>query len=214
MKRKVLTASVLVIGLCAITFMSCQKKKIEFNPSKSLSENSNQEKLDISFDEFNLILADLNSTNRAAPGWWENFKKWIKSHSGNAQQYVNGQPSCFGSGGCGPCAGICFGSIIDGGGGSGGVSESEFVLGLRALAFSIIEKNGGAPQKKMVIEIPDYEEDFVKDNKFVVNNDEYLPSFFATEAGLNSIMVKAGTYPAITSPQDGITRTIVNITAN
>jgi hypothetical protein len=209
MKKLILAVS----AFAMIAMVACQKEEVAINPATSTVQNPGVENLDISVEEFSQILTELHSTDRA-PGWWEDFKKWVKSHTGNSQQFVNGQPVCVGNGGCGPCPGICFGSIMDGGSNGGGVSQAEFQVGLRAIAFSIVRQAGNPHIRRMIIEIPEYEGDFIHGNKFRVEADEYLPAFFASEAGVNSIKVKEGNYPVIGSPQDDVTLTIVNIEIN
>ena len=200
-----------IIFASVISFNSCQKE-LSRNES-SLHQNTliEEEKLDISIEEFQQILLEVNSLEKVGPAWWERFKDWVNSHSGNSQQYVNGQPACFGDGGCGPCAGACFGSAAPNDN-DGAITTEQFALGLRAVAFSIIEKNDDGIQRKMLIQIPNqYKHDFIMDKILRVGNDEELPAFYVSEAGFNSIKVKAGLYPVIESPQNGISMTIVNI---
>ena len=168
---------------------------------------------DISLEEFQQILDSKNSLEKSPP-WFEKFKKWVRAHTGNSQILVDGQPTCFGNGGCGPCPGICFGSsIVDGGDNGDPVSDKEFILGLRAIAFSIFENQSNANKRKMVIQIPsEYADDFIMNNLFEVESDEFLPMFYVSESGFNSITVEEGRYPVIVSANDGMTRTIVNIT--
>jgi hypothetical protein len=213
MKKLIISSGIILSSI--ILFVGCQKDQINNEVTTDQVTNELSNKLDISEKEFKYILSELNSQEKAPPGWLQKFKDWVNAHTGNSQQYENGQPVCFGNGGCGPCPGICFGSGIMSGGNDGQVTQEEFVLGIRAIALAIIEKNGNAAQKKMVIEIPSqYDQDIIINNRFEVESDEQLASFYVNAAGYNSITVKAGTYPVITSPKDGVTRTIVNISVN
>ena len=219
----------LFLVLVGITIIACQKGPIKNqslstkNPSlpiknQSLSKQTKplSQNLDISLEEFQQIINSDNSSNKRPNGWWEKFKKWVKAHSGNSQQYdAEGQPICSGGGACGPCPGICFGGGIKDGGNNGWeVSEEEFNQGLRAIAFSIFENIGNPNKRKMVVQIPsEYENDFIfNNNVFKIENDETLPTFYSNEAGFDSITVKSGIYPVIKFPKKGMTMTIVNIT--
>ena len=162
--------------LALIGMVGCNKEAM-VNENLEANQSSQSAKFDISLEEFQQIL-DSETSLEKAPPWVEKLKKWIKAHSGNSQQYVDGQPSCFGDGGCGPCAGICFGSGLIAGGDDGEITQEEFVLGLRSIAFSIFENKGNTSQRKMIIQIPsEYENEFIRGNAFVIDNDENLPSF-------------------------------------
>jgi hypothetical protein len=197
--------------LLGILIISCQKEVAKDKSVQKQIIQQTTKKLDISLDEFQQIINSNNST-RAASGWWQRFKKWVKAHSGNSQKYVDGEPVCAGHGGCGPCPGVCFRKGIIDGGDNEIVSEKEFAQGWRAIAFSIFENKSNHNIRKMVIQIPsEYETDFILNNVFEVENNERLPSFYSKEAGFHSITIKSGIYPVIRSPKEGMTKTIVNI---
>jgi hypothetical protein len=214
MKKIIMFSSIAMAGL--ILNVACEKEQ---DLNQEISQNfksSEDEKLNIDLQEFQIILDEVQSTEingiqEKAPKWWNKFTDWVKSHSGSSQKWVNGQPSCFGDGGCGPCAGACFRSI-ETGGDNGHITQEEFVQGFRAIAFSIIEKNENGIQRKMIIEIPyQFESDFIMDNKMRVSDDEFLPEFFVKKAGFKSVKVESGLYPVVQNPQMGRSFSIVNI---
>jgi hypothetical protein len=190
-----------------IAFNSCEKSAARENTTVT-------EKLDIDSKELNRLLNEMNSQEKIGPGWWEKVKKWVNSHSGSSQVYVNGQPTCFGSGGCGPCAGICFSSGISQGGENGEISEEELSQGLKPMLFTLFEKkeNNVVVDRKLVIEIPSaYVSAFVMNGKLTILNDSDLPDFFASAGGFTTVTAKAGQYATTTNQSTGTVTAIVNV---
>ncbi len=147
------------ITLLASIFSGCQKNG--FNSKISRNKQFVIE-YDISMEEFHQVLSSRQIQTKKS-GWWEKFKMWVKAHTGNSQKYVDGQPVCSGNGGCGPCPGICFGgSLIDGRGSGGVLTEEEVSVGLRPVSLSIFENEENPIDKKMVIKtLSEYENEFI-----------------------------------------------------
>ncbi len=204
----------LFLAILGIGIVGCKKETINEGITPTSVVESNKDIYDISLEEFEYILNSQNSEEKAPP-WWEKFKKWVNSHSGSSQIYVEGQPSCSGGGGCGPCAGLCVGGMVANDNNDGQISAEDLSLGLSPIAFSIFVNSADENQIKLVIQIPlEYEENFIMNGTFRVEKDEVLPSFYVNEAGFNSILMKKGIYPVIRSSIDGMSRTIVNITVD
>jgi hypothetical protein len=194
----------LLIAAVGIGFIGCEKDITETNDK---IENSQDNKLSISLQEFQNILS-INNAEKAGPGW-EKFKKWVKAHTGNTQRYNDGQAVCMGNGGCGPCPGVCFGSTMYDGGDNGELTDEEYNLGLRAISLSILESSN---EYLLLIAFPTiFENEFISNDIFIIDDTEYLPDFYSTEAGYSAIAVEPGNYPVIQNQDDSLTYTIVNI---
>jgi hypothetical protein len=198
------------LAVASVTiFYSCKKENSKPTPAPI----SVEQKFDIEKSELKSILADLNSEEKTLRDWWDRVVKWVKSHIGISQIYINGQPTCGGTHPCGPCPGMCLNSALVAGGENGDISQDDLNLGLRPLLFTIIEKKADPSKHKLLIEIPlNYVNDFIMNESFRVDNDANLPEFIVTELGATSITVKAGLYPTVINEETGNTVTIVNIT--
>ena len=139
----------------------------------------------------------------------------MKAHTGNTQRYNNGEPVCMGNGGCGPCPGICFGSTMyDGGDNGGELTDEEYELGLRAISLTILEDPDNETENQLLIGFPsEIESEFIFEEMFIIDSEEYLPEFYCYEAGYSTIEVEPGNYPIATtkSQDDNLTYTVVNI---
>jgi hypothetical protein len=200
----------LFLALVGIGVVGCKKNEVTENRPLTSSESSTN--LAISTVELNSILEEINSIQKVGPGWWKKFTSWVNSHSGSAQRWVNGQPTCVGDGGCGPCAGICFSSGLMQGNSTGSLTADQLASGLRAFQMSLIEKTNSATEKKIFLEIPSaYVSSFVMDNIISVRNDQLLPYWFVTGAGLSEIKIISGVYPVSVMP-NGSVEVLFNIT--
>jgi hypothetical protein len=205
---KKLIFGTLFLASVGVGVFSCEK-----NPEIEIPLNT-ERKLDIEKVELQNILNNLSSEEKVGPGWWEKFEKWVNSHSGRSQEYLNGQPACSGGGGCGPCAGICIGgSGLTIGGENGEITDSDLNSGLRPLLFTVILNSNSPNDYKLIIDIPhQYVEDFIMDGVLKLNNDIALPDFIVTPLNSNSGLMKSGTYPTVINSKNGDVTTIVNLT--
>jgi hypothetical protein len=198
----------LFLAVVGIGVFSCEKNQELKTPSNT------ERKLDIEKVELQNILNDLGSEEKVGPGWWEKVKKWVNSHSGRSQEYINGLPACSGGGGCGPCAGICIGgSGFSTGGENGEISDSDLNLGLRPLLFTVILNSNSPNDYKLIIDIPNqYVEDFIMNGVLKLDDDIALPDFIVKPLNANSGLMKSGTYPTVINSENGDVTTIVNLT--
>ena len=185
----------LFLALVGIGFVACEKHETAVSQNVELP-------IRIDKQELEQIISSINTEEKIGPGkgWWEKVKKWFNDHAGSAQKYKDGQPQCFGSGGCGPCAGICFGGSMSENNDNGHVSEDDYNKGIRSLLFTLIEKDN---TYKMLIEIPrDFKNDFIMDELLQINSDELLPAFYTENTDLESVTVLTGVYA---TSEDSIT---------
>ncbi len=203
---KKLILGTLFLALVGIGSFSCEKNR----EIKSSSKTENT--FEVKKIELENILRDLNSQEKAGPGWWEKVKDWVHSKSGSSQKWVNGQPACFGDGGCGPCAGICPFGLVHGGP-FGNISDIELSAGFRPLLFSFVENSNN--EIRLIVEIPNsYKVDFVMNNGVYVAEDTYLPNFLVKPMKASSIIIKKGFYPAVIDTLSGNAHTIIDIVIN
>jgi ferredoxin len=203
---KKLIFGTLFLALVGIGGFSCEKNQEIKTSSKTENTFESQK------NELQNILKDLNSEEKVAPGWWEKVKDWVHSKSGSSQRWVNGQPSCFGDGGCGPCAGFCpFGIVA--GGEDGNITDSELSAGFRPLLFTFVENSDS--EIRLIVEIPSsFKSDFVTNNGVYVAEDSYLPEFLVKALKANTILIKKGFYPVIIDSVSGNAQTIIDIQIN
>ncbi len=145
----------------------------------------------------------------------EKIKKWVHDHTGTSQQYVNGQPTCFGNGGCGPCAGIgCFLSIdLNNGGNNGELTTEQLSAGLRTFRFAIIELSS-TEELKVMVEFNNYLDDFIKDGYLLIPDDITLSESFVSDLDYNHISIDAGNYPVFYDENTGFYQTVLNSEVN
>lgn len=200
--------------LSALIFMvlilSCNKSRFE----SSASNPVNQVK-ELSIDRLQLeeILASIHNNDRT-PNWWKKFTRWINTHSGSPQQYDSyGIPKCSGNGGCGPCPGFCiFGSINEIQNDSLIELQTSILDSIKSVSFSILEKSGPEVNLKMLIEYPSYyDDDLLKNDIFIFDNDQELPSLYSYQAGYSSIKILSGEYATLKNLTSGRTFCVVNI---
>lgn len=184
---------------------SCVKQNYQ-NANAQLA--SPESSLSISKEEFQNILSEMKSQEKT-PHWWVKFVNFVKVHTGNSQVYLNGQPLCDWAFHCGPCPGICLGSVAPD---LSADSTDEILNEMSRIKLTVIEKNDSTNNTKMIIEMPNsINYQVVRENYFDVSISEELPSYLALEAGYNSIIVLAGNYPIIYDTTNEVLRTIVNI---
>lgn len=202
---KKLIFGTLFLALVGIGVFSCEKNKGISTSTQSESITEKQK------NELQSILNSLNSQENIGPGWWEKFKEWVNSKSGSSQLWVNGQPACHGSAGCGPCAGICPFGLVEGGD-DGSISDADLNEGFRPLQFTFIENSQNSNDIRLLVEIPsNYVGDFVSNDDVYVAENTYLPEFLVHPLSASSILMKQGIYPAIIDPQSGNAQTIIDI---
>lgn len=210
-KMKKLIYGSLLIALLGIGNVGCKKNSIPENRIPNSAGLSTE--YQISNSELNSILKELHSDAKVGPGWWRKFKDWVNSHSGSSQNYVNGQPSCSGGGGCGPCAGICFSSGLMQGSSDGTLTLAELNAGVSAFQMTLIEKTDDSSQKKLFLEIPNqHVSAYVMNSSLLISDDVLLPEWFVKSAGLTEIKIISGRYPVLVNP-DGSAELLVNIAA-
>ncbi len=203
---KKLIFGTLFLAIVGIGGFSCEKNQEIRTSSKTENTFESQK------NELQNILKDLNSEEKVGPGWWEKFKDWVHTKTGTSQRWVNGQPACFGNGGCGPCAGICPFGLVEGGE-VGNISDSQLSAGFRPLLFTFVENSEN--EIRLIVEIPSsYKNDFVTNNGVYVAEDSYLPKFLVTPLKSNTILMKKGFYPVIIDSVSGNAQTIIDFQIN
>jgi len=208
MKTKIVKSTILV-AILGVALWSCNKPEVE-SPIESKVINENV----INSEEINSILTEINSEAELPPNWWKKVVRWVKAHTGGSQKYIDGQPACIGTGGCGPCAGICFSiwaTPISGN--TGNLSQNELQQGLRPFVFGIIE-NVNTNEVKVLLEFHEYTGDFIQDGFVRIENEELIDGDLTLECDCNSIKLLPGDYPVFENDTDGTLQTIVNAVTN
>jgi len=203
MKKSTLTFS-LALGFAVmsyIAFYSCSEGETSEAKSENLTTYYQPD-----YQEIYEIVNQITCNNKDLPDWIVAIGKWIKAHTGKGQQYVNGQPTCFGNYQCGPCPGFCLYSIppkryIYGypNGDNGEletVSSTDYSLGLRAAKFSIVE-NRITQEERIMITLTDDIMDFTFEDYVYFDVNVFLPDTFVSLFNVTSIELKSGAYPII-----------------
>jgi hypothetical protein len=69
-----------------VIMLSCTKSEIETTNPITHQEINFEDRLSISRNESNSIIAELSSIDKVGPGWWARFKKQVLDHVGTPQK--------------------------------------------------------------------------------------------------------------------------------
>lgn len=185
---------------------SCGDSQIE-SPFNESGQTLYQPSYDETFD----LVQQIVCNDKTIPPWIEAIGKWLKAHSGKAQQFHNGQPICDGNYSCGPCAGFCpfppksiYGFPNGDDGQLEEVTEADFENGFRAAKFSIVQ-NSESQEEKIMLTLTANISDFVQNGNIYFEENVFLPDTFVLLFEVISIELKAGIYPIIMDGEVGYT---------
>lgn len=151
------------------------------------------------------IVNDLNS--KTIGDWWRRTKIWMNDHYGS---YLFND--CSGSGGCGPCIGICFRFGIISGNPTGpneNLPAADYNDGMRSFALSVIV-NDVTSEETLMFETA-YLDEFTLDDKLFVPDTVRVDHDITDRLGKNNILIFPGIYSVVFNGSNNLGAVILEV---
>ena len=209
----VLTLAIFFFTSCSNSITKEEEQRIE--QFQELQDHDNLQIEEI-LSQLETVSTQEGQVTSRAPRWWVKFKAWFNAHRGADQREIN---PCEGTGGCGPCSGMCFDMAGQNQeaqteletdavpNSSQRLSQEDYEEGLRLYSISIIE-NRDTGEEKLVFEFYT-PEDYISNDKLAIPGEAILSTRMTRALDKELIILQEGNYP-VEYTEDRTARTVVD----